>query len=168
MREVLYAIGALAEFLGILLVASPDLVPGAVRAAGWTRRRWRLIENRIRRALRLPGRSTTVSISAALSAAGALSVSAVVGSSAETVEGKVEFLLRRDRDTQQAVNDIRLRLEEIEQAAARGLDDLRNELRAHVAAAISESQADFRAARFAGTAALAIGLGLATAGNFVS
>jgi hypothetical protein len=40
-QDLLYALGAAAEFLGILLVAAPDIVPGATRAAHWLRRRRR-------------------------------------------------------------------------------------------------------------------------------
>jgi hypothetical protein len=76
-QDLLYALGAAAEFLGILLVAAPDVVPGATRAAGWLRRRWRGIG------------------AAAGNVPLAGPVSAIVSASAQTTEEKLEYLVRR-------------------------------------------------------------------------
>jgi hypothetical protein len=166
-RVALYIIGAAFEILGIVLIASPDLVPGAVRAAGWTRRRWRPIENRIRRWLRLPPRTIFANIGLATEVSGASRISAVVSTGADTIEKQVEFLLRRDQETQKAVNAIHEQLGEIARAAESGLDTLRAEFTSHVAAEIATAQADYRAVRIGGTVALVIGLVLSTAGNLV-
>ncbi len=45
--------GALFEFGGILLIAAPDVLPGARRFGLWLDRRWRSVEDGIRRWLRL-------------------------------------------------------------------------------------------------------------------
>jgi hypothetical protein len=52
MKASLYIVGAVVELGGILLVASPDLVPGSLRFAAWARPRLRRLENRIRRLIR--------------------------------------------------------------------------------------------------------------------
>ena len=51
-KASLYIVGAVVELSGILLVASPDLVPGALRFAAWARPRLRRIENGVRRLFR--------------------------------------------------------------------------------------------------------------------
>ena len=165
-RAALFIVGATIELLGIVLIASPDLVPGAVRLAGWMRRQWRPFANRLRRLLRRPPKSVAVSGSVSSGLALGGHATAIVGTSVTNVEERVEFLLRRDRETQQAMSDLSRLVSSISETSKRDLAALRDELKAHVTTELTAAQADFRAARIAGTVALAIGLALATGGNF--
>lgn len=168
MRETLFIVGAAVELLGIVLVASPDLVPGAVRLARWTRPRWRPIENRVRRFVGLTPRGRVVELSATISGAGRVSASGVVGRDPNTsIESKVEYLLRRDQASQEAANRLTQRVEALEAESAKRIDDLRREIDARIVREIEEAQEDYRRARIGGTFALAIGLALVTFANFV-
>jgi hypothetical protein len=167
--HALYVVGAAIEALGIVLVASPDLVPGAVRFAGWLRPRLRAIEHRVRSLLRLPVSVTLHLSPATAKAGGSLTLSALtaVRDGATLVE-KVEFLLGRDREAQEARNELSERVAAIGADAPRRLAQLRVELEAHVADELAAKQADYRAVRIGGTVALVVGLGLATWANFLS
>lgn len=167
-RATLYIVGAVFELGGIVLVGSPDLIPGAVRAAAWIRTRWRPIENRLRRLLRLRGRPIVVQVSAAGSVGLAGSVTLRKSASAEaTLEQKVAFLLQRDQEAQRDVSELAQRVAAIEADASRRLDELRGEMKEHVARELTTAIEDYRAARIGGAVALAIGLALTTTGNFV-
>jgi hypothetical protein len=162
-KTILLVVGALAEFGGILLIAAPDLIPGARRFGRWLDRRWRPIENRIRRALRLPGRSVTVSASAALSAAVAMSATAVVGvSETATLEEKVAFLLRRNEATQLQTAALAQRVDAIEKDVERREGELRDELHRHIATELRSALEADRVLRVVGSGLLALGLLLAT------
>jgi hypothetical protein len=165
-KAALYIVGALFELGGIVLIAAPDLVPGALRLAGRANRRWRPIENRIRRVLRLRPRRYVGSATLTGGIEFAGRISAVKGTSATTLEEKVEYLLRRDEEAQRATNEIRDAVADVRVEVARTLDELRDELRAHVAREITASDGAYRTARIAGTIALSLGLLLATLGNF--
>jgi hypothetical protein len=167
MQAALYILGALCELLGIVLIAAPDLVPGAVRASRWTRLHWRRIENRIRRLLGLPLRSIvhTVGMADTIEIAGR--IAATKSTSALTIDEKVEFLLRRDQEAQRDVNDLRGSVADLEAETSRRLDEFRDELKTYVDNELVASEADYKIARIGGTIALAIGLTLTTIGNFV-
>lgn len=168
MKAALFVIGAAVELLGIVLVASPDLVPGAVRLARWTRVRWRPIENRVRRAVGLAPRGRVVELSATISGGGRVSASAIVGHNpGAPIESKVEYLLRRDQALQETANRLTQRVETLEAESAKRIDDLRQEIEARIVREIEVAQEDYRRARIGGTIALAIGLALVTAANFV-
>lgn len=155
-------VGAAVQFLGILLVASPDLVPGA----RWTARRIRIIVNKIervvRKALRLPPRS----IHAQANPVGALKfggrATSIKGTSATTLNEKVEWLLRRDQEAQRDFNDLAARVGDLASDVTQLLDALREELRGEIASKIAAAQADLRVVRIVGTALLIIGLVLTT------
>jgi len=66
------------------------------------------------------------------------------------------------------MNELGRRVAAIETKSLERLDELRRELQAHVGTELAAAEADHRAARIAGTVALAIGLVLATTANFVS
>jgi hypothetical protein len=165
-KPTLYATAAALELLGILLIAAPDFVPGALRLAGWGRVRWRRVENRVRRALGLPLRTVvhTATVEGTITVAGSLSGIVDVNPSA-TIDEKVEFLIRRNRESQQAVNALSERLADLERESRRLLDELRDELTGHVAQALTEAQADYRATRVWGAAILVLGVLLSTWGN---
>jgi hypothetical protein len=166
-RATLYIVGAIFELFGIVLVATPDLVPGVIRLARWTRVHWRLIENRFRRWLGLPLHTVVRSGSAVTTAGFGARVSGLVSTGAATIEAKVEYLLRREQEAQRAVNALSERVESLEAATSQRFGELRDELMTHVADELAAAQADYRTARIGGAITLALGLALTTAGNFV-
>jgi hypothetical protein len=165
-KATLYVAGAFFELGGILMIAAPDLVPGALRLSRWANDQWQPIKNRVRRLLRVAPRVRT--FTSTVSGGGQLSgrLSGIKGTSAETLEEKVAFLLRRDREAQSDVNDLRYAIKDLRADVTQMLDDLRNELKAYVAYELTASEAAYKTARIGGTVALAIGLLLATLGNF--
>jgi hypothetical protein len=167
MKTSLYIVGAIVELCGILLVASPDLVPGALRFVAWMRPRLRQVENRVRRLVRARPREVVIHASSNAVMRFSGHASATVTTSAQTLEEKVDFLLRRDVDTQSNMNEIGRRLEKVENSLDREAVAVREHLEARIEDRLSETQRDFRTARFVGVAALAAGLGLSTAGNLV-
>lgn len=168
MRATLYILGAAFELFGIILVASPDLVPGARRFSRWIAPRWRRFENRLRRLLRLPGRNIVVDAGAATLVLSAGSVSAVTSVNDEaTLERKVDFLLRRDQEAQRQTNELAQRLSSMESELVRRHDELRGQMEEHVSTKLDAAFSEYRAARVIGTGLLAIGLTLTTIGSFV-
>lgn len=111
--------GNVAEFAGIVLLGFPDLLPGAIRLSRWLQRQSRRTANRLRRLVGRQPLGTVVSAGAATAIATALTGSAVVGTSETTVEGKVEFLLRRDQDSQRQANVFAERLGRLEAESPR-------------------------------------------------
>jgi hypothetical protein len=168
--EILFGLGAFFQFSGVILVASPDLVPGARRASDWARQHWRPIENAIRRALRLPPRRRNYYLDAG---AGTITlsagrVSAIAGTSATSIEDQVAFLLRRDRDTQEAINRLAERDDEIAESLRTEVAAAREDLTRHVSTAITAALAEYRPVRIGGVAALVIGLVLLSIATFPS
>jgi hypothetical protein len=168
-QATLYSFGAFLELIGIVLVASPDLVPGARRFSRWLAPRLRRVENRLRRLLRLRGRNIVINAEPAtvVVSAGNVSFSKSVSADA-TLERKVEFLLQRDQEAQSAANELGERVSAIERESPRQLDELRERMEAHVSTELVAALAEYRPARVIGTIALAIGLGLATAANLIA
>jgi hypothetical protein len=168
-KHTLYIVGGLFELFGILLAVSPDLVPGARRLSAWLDPRWRRLENRIRRLLHMRPRPHVVSVGAIASISAAGTVSAIVTVSPETDLGaKVEFLLRRDREDQEAFGHLDERVRQLERESEASLDALRERMETHLAESLNLAASEYRAIRVIGAVALAVGLALATAGNFVS
>lgn len=155
-------VGAVAQFMGILLVASPDLVPGARWVAHRALIIWSKIESLIRRALSLPPRTICgqVNLSGELNLSGRLT--AIKGTTATTLEERVEWLLRRDHEAQRDVSDLAGRIAQVEGGVTELLKALRDELKSEIAGKIAAAQADFRAAHVLGTALLVLGLVLTT------
>lgn len=168
MRPALYTIGALCELLGIVLIAAPDLVPGAKRLSRWIRLRWRTIENRAKRLLRLSPRGQVVQV-AGIGSAMALGggVRAFVSPRKDaSLEEKVAYLVRRDREAQEAEGRIKERVDALEAESRQRVEDLRLEIEALIESELRAAQEDFRAVRIGGAVALTIGLMLTTLGNF--
>jgi len=167
-RPALYLVGAIVELLGIVLVASPDLVPGAVAFAGRLRAWARMIESRLRSFLHLPPRVRVASLDVTVTGKGRVGGSLVVGFNEKaSLEEKVAWLLRRDRESQEAHNALAARVEAFEEETLRRLEQLRGELKEDIEARLSSRLADLRAARLWGVAALIIGLGLGTVANLL-
>lgn len=125
MKEVLVGVGAAFEFVGIILVGSPDVFPAAARVSAWLRARSLRALDPIRRWIGRPRRHV-VEAGAAISAEAALSASGIVSIRDEaTLEEKVAFLLRRDEESQRGANEFRDRLATLERESSKRLDELR-------------------------------------------
>jgi hypothetical protein len=163
-----YAAGAFSEFVGIALVASPDLVPGARRLSRGVAPWLRTFENGVRRLLRLPGRNVVVTVGAAGSLGLTGSVSAVKSVAEDaTLERRVDFLLQRDQEAQKQANAQAERIATLERESAKKLAEAREQMETHVSSELVAASAEYRPARIIGALAVLIGLGLATAGNFL-
>lgn len=162
MAAVLFILGALLQFLGIGLIAAPDLVPFGLRAAGWSRRRWRVLENYVRPLVGLRPREIVVHGAATITGTARIRAARVVETDAEELEGQVAFLLRRDRDSQLLMNRLLERISVLETVTERGFADLQDELKDHVTDSLAAAQADDRWTRVGGAIALAMGLALTT------
>lgn len=158
-QQFLLVIGGLLQFAGVLFIGFPDLLPHAVRLSSWLRRRARWVSNRIRRLFRMDPRPTTVEVGIALEGSAALSASAEVHAAKDlTIAEKVEFLIRRDQNAQRDLNRIAKRVETTENETSRRLDQLGDDLKAHVERKLTVAAEAYRPLRIAGTLALALGL----------
>jgi hypothetical protein len=166
-RTAFYIFGAVAELIGIVLVAAPDLVPGAVRVAGWARRRSRKIGNQLRRRIGLKPKSTAHGVEVTATARTSATVSAVKSSGAATLEAKVEFLLTRDQEAQRDVNLLGERVDRLESALSRELTSLQHHIEGRIGERLAAAQADYRAARVVGAVSLVVGLALGTSANLM-
>jgi hypothetical protein len=167
-RSGLYIAGAFIEFLGIILVGSPDLFPQARRVSGWIGLGYRRVTNRFWRLIGRP-RSKIVSLGLAGEVSTSGSLSAVkVTTSVGTIGQKVDFLLRRDEEAQRHVNELRERIRVLEGKIASGLETARAEMEDHVTHALRTAHEAYLPLRIVGVVALVVGLGLVTAGNFVN
>jgi hypothetical protein len=140
-------VGALAELLGILAVAVPDLLPGARRLSAWLGRSARRSHNLLLRLIGRPPRAFALHASAGVYTVKGGSVTGVVGTSATTLEGKVEYLLRRDQDTQQMLADHAARLRRLEEESPRRLAELQRQMETHVEDELTSARAR-RSGRF--------------------
>lgn len=167
MRATLFIVGAFFELAGILLVASPDLVPQAERASRWLGARYRRAVNRLRRLIGRP-RTQFHSIGAAgeASAAADLSIRKTISQDA-SLEEKVDFLLRRDQEAQRDVNEVRKQIARIERESPERIEELRSEMKQHVADVLAATHREHLPLRLVGIVALVLGLACVTVANFV-
>jgi len=166
-RGTLIVVGAIFELAGIVLLGFPDFLPGAVRFSGWFRRLARRGVNLLRRLVGLSPRGVvhSVGLSGGITMGG--SVSAVVSTGAKTLEDKVEYLLRRDRDAQRAFNDLAGRVSLLETESPRRLAELRGQMEEHVGRELTAALEVYRPLRIIGVVALVVGLGCVTAASLV-
>ena len=159
--------GGVLEFAGIILVASPDLIPYATEASRWLRDAYRRTLNR---ALRMIGRPRDLVLdvfpAGAIASAGRISAIKFVGEDA-TLERKLAFLLQRDQEAQQAENRLTERLDDLGQGTAERLGEVRSELKDHFAEKLAEELTRYRPLRVGGTVLLFMGLGCTVAASFV-
>lgn len=163
MAAALLAIGVVSEFAGIVLLGFPDFVPGAIRLSGWLGRHGRRGANRLRR---LVGRSPRGVVHTAESGGvivTGMSVTGVVSTSATTLEGKVDYLMRRDQDAQHMFDALAERVTRLEADSPRQLDEIRRQMEGHVARELMAALEAYRPLRVVGTILLAVGLGSVTA-----
>jgi hypothetical protein len=161
---LLFAAGALAEFVGIVLLGFPDLLPGARRLSGWLRRQ----ENRLRRLIGREPRHVFGTSSVGVAIAAGVSASGIVGTSETTLEGQVAYLLRRDEDAQRKANALAARVNRLEAESPRQIEEAQRQMEQHVAAELADARAEYRELRVAGTLALALGLILVTVATFIA
>ncbi len=100
-------------------------------------------------------------------ASGSLSAVVSIGTAATTLEEQVAFLLRRNEEAQKEVNAVVERVAAIEQDLPRRLDELREGFETRLESELAAALTEYRPARIIGAGLVALGLGLATAGNFL-
>jgi len=173
-RAILLLTGAVFEFGGIVLLGFPDFIPGARLASRWLGDRSRMVAIRGRRVMtRIRARFRTEHRSGAsrISGAGTIETAGEV----TTPQGihpdvpdvaKLAFLIRREEEMRSELADLEKRTTSLETKVPRQLAELRRDLRAHVGDELRVAFAAYRPLRVAGTIAFAIGLTLATLGNF--
>jgi hypothetical protein len=165
---ILLGVGAMLEFGGIVALAFPDFLPHGRRLSRWFAHRARVVINWVRRLLGMKPLQKVVSASVAVEASASGRVSAIVGvRDGATQEEKISFLLRRNQETQEAINKLSGRMLDLEEGTPRELERLRRGLQEHVAAELAAADYEYRALRIVGTMALAVGLVCTTVANFV-
>jgi hypothetical protein len=169
MQHAFYIAGGAFELLGILLLVAPDLVPGARRFARWLPTQWLRLERRLRRILRLKGRSVVIDVGAT-GAVGKSSTGARIQidvDPAADVEQRVEFAIQRLRKHQEHLANLDEAIQALRRDVGRDVAALRESSAAALAAEFERSTAEYRALRIIGTICLVAGLGLSTAANFI-
>jgi hypothetical protein len=166
-KELLLAVGAALELVGIVLVGSPDLFPQAARVSAWLQARSQSAVDRLR-AILGRGRDVTVTVGAADAVAIADNATVMkAASEGASLEEKIEFLLRRDQEAQRDVNDLRTKLAAIEGNMPEQLEQLRWAMEEHVNEALIEAHRRYLPLRVIGAVALAAGLVCVTVATFL-
>jgi hypothetical protein len=166
-KHVLYIAGALCELLGIVAIAAPDLVPGLTRLGRWLEHWQRRCSNALRKRLGRPLHHMTHASAVEGHLGVTSSASATVSTGAPTIAAKVDFLLRRDQETQGRLNETEARLRTLEQQLQLEVERVRVDAAHDLAREIRLADIANRGSRLVGAAALAVGLGLSTWGNFL-
>jgi hypothetical protein len=137
MDVVLLVIGVASEFVGIVLLGFPDLLPGAIRLSVWLRRQGRRAANVIRRLAGRPPRAFVIDAEAGSYATFGFSASGMVGPGPDvtTIEDKIEYLLGRDQNAQRDLNALASRVAYLETESPKELAEARQEMEQHVARA---------------------------------
>jgi hypothetical protein len=166
LREGLLILGALLQFVGIILVGSPDLLPYARRASAWLGRQYRAFVRQVRRRLGLPQTIAGHSGRLTLTARGGMVVDgeATPGASSSVEEWIAYLRGNVDRLREQA-KEVERRLTTLERETPKRLERARGEMEAHVESRLAAEREGYRPLRVAGVFALAIGLALLTLGN---
>ena len=159
--------GAGFEFVGIILLAFPDLVPYGIRFSQWQRKHIRTLLDQIRWALGRP-RNLTIEVGSAVAVdlAGRASVMKSASATA-TLEQKVEFLLSRDQEAQRDINALQKQIEDIQTESSKRLVQSRHEIETRFAQELKSAQDIHRPLRIWGAMALLFGLACVTYANFI-
>lgn len=161
-KTALYILGACFELIGIVLVASPDLLPFVVPLArAWRRFRYRVGGPFTPRPIvykDAPEFEDQVNMRA----------NDIYQRVPVSTGGKFAYLFGRDEETQHDMNKLRNRVEDLETEVARGIAALRDELVTHVSDKVAAAQADYRFVRRTGAITLLVGLVLSTWGNLAT
>jgi hypothetical protein len=155
------------EFLGIILIASPDLVPYGLQFSRWLRNLTRPLFNRISRLLGRP-RVVTIKVPATGEVNLAERVSLMKSAAGQrTLEKKVEFLLARDQEPQRDINALRARIEDFEIESSRQLPEPGRVIEASFEQTLRSALEEYRPLRIFGVIALVVGLACVTLANFI-
>ncbi len=161
-------IGVGLQFVGIVALAWFDLIPWNERLSRWLTDAYRRAENRLRRLFRRPPRTRTASLSGSSLARFSASAAATVAiSDGASLEDKVAFLLRQNREAQQLENKVAARLNALEQEGPKRLDAARAELKGHFEERLIEVLNRYRGLRQAGTVLLTVALICSIVASFV-
>jgi hypothetical protein len=167
-KAALLVVGGLVEFGGIVLLAAPDLAPWGRRMAAWALPQWRVIEDRLRKAVGRPRKPVVYHDSATVEVSLDARISGFVSHNPDApLEEKVEFLLRRSTESQQAMNRLMERMDVVENDAARQPGELRAEFERHLADELRAVAEADRLLRISGSLLLAIGLVCVTVAGFM-
>ncbi|HET7856754.1 MAG TPA: hypothetical protein VFL41_09895 [Gaiellaceae bacterium] len=94
-------------------------------------------------------------------------VTGVVSTNATTLEGKVDYLMRRDQDSQMFAA-LAERVNRLETESPQRLDELRRQMEGHVARELMAALEAYRPLRVVGTILLAVGLGSVTTATLLA
>jgi hypothetical protein len=173
-RDWLISFAGSTELFGLLLIASPELVP-IIQAAGSAissllrrLRRWALpVEDRLRRLVGRPrlhrvGSSVTLPYEVVGRAAPRASAPQAASAAA-----KVAFLLERDQETQTRFEQVEQKLANLPRDWQSDIADASASLRSEHVKALEQMRDRHMQARLLGVVLVAVGIVLATAGNLV-
>ena len=171
MSTWLITLGTWNEVLGVLLVASPELLPRAQRAfrylLEWLSVRARRVSGVLRRALRLPGRNHYVNLASAVSAASAVGARLSLGAPSGSVEDRLKWLIEKVRKHDERIDDIDQEVTKLPDRWQADMDVMRQELEG-LSRELVRSVADARIRlRLIGLTYIVLGLVLAWVGNVV-
>jgi hypothetical protein len=154
--------GGVLEFIGIMAVAWPDLLPYGERLSSWLGRAYRRVAAWVDRFRHPRGAIEQVLPGLASVGGGRVTGRAFVDPDAP-MEEKVEYLLKRDQDVQAMFDSLSAQVVAGDGQAEERLGEVRAELKGHVATEMSR----YRALRIGGAVALALGLSCTVAAGFV-
>jgi hypothetical protein len=158
--------GAGFEFLGIIILAAPDLLPYRDPILRWLDRTTALLDRRIRGVRPLPTVASADSGAIGLRGERPALIKSV-GARA-TLEQKVDFLLGRDLEAQSHVNALRDRVEDLDQESAQRLQQARDEVEKLFREELTRMSRAYRLLKICGAGALLVGLSCTTFANFIN
>lgn len=153
MTIALLTVGTALELLGIALVGASDVVPELRRAAVWVDARYQRLLRWMLKAIGRPKPVIHVAQGGGVIAFGGRG-RARTGTSAHTLWGKVEYLLRESQRTQCRLDELEERLNVQHDAIRARLQRLNEELVTYVDEAIRTALAEYATARRWGIACL--------------
>ncbi|SRR5712691_3232557 len=165
-RIALLCGGAGFEFLGIIILAAPDLLPYRDLILRWLDRTTELLDRRIRGVRPPPTVAAPDAVEIKLTGERASLIKSV-GASA-TWEQKVAFLISRDLEAQTHFNTLRDRVENLDQESAQRLQQARDEVERLFREELARMSRAYRVLKICGAAALLLGLFCATFANFIT
>jgi hypothetical protein len=172
-RHWLLACAGSLEFWGVLLVASPEISPFLRRLAvalaalrSQTKALAHRAANRARRMLGRPPRPIEMSGTSVMSGGGNMRGRGIVGlREGAPMEEKVEFLMRREEETQERLGDLQEGLDALPERWSDDIEATAGTLRREQREGLDELRDEHLTARVGGVVLLVVGLVLATWGN---
>jgi hypothetical protein len=159
-KEALFIIGVTLELAGILLVASPDVVPQGQRASRWIQATLPRVVARFRRLTGQP-QPQRVTIGAAFETDQAMPITPVKSPGGDApLEAHVGYLLQRDKELQTEIAEFRRALDQKQV-------DLRAAMEGLVTEALRAAHREYLPLRISGVVALLLGLVCITMSTFM-